>query len=314
MATPNTLTAIKNTVRRIVSAPSTLQLSESDLEDYINAFYVQEMPLTFKTDQLRTVYELFTAPNQDVYSVDVNQYQEFQDPVLVNGRPGNLLKDRQTFWTKWSKQATVERGAATGDGTIGPYAWTTSATPILKSSVVIGTLDTSSTAMKVEDDGTGNLVLAGTSTNVGSVNYLTGAVSFSPIVAVLSGQNINMWYRPYTTGYPIDVLFWNNEITVRPVPDDVYKIEINAILSPTAFAQNSDRPVLDEWWQFIALGASLKILRDRQDMDGVSNMMPLFERQRALILERQSSEEIGQRNSTIYSGETGYGPSYYERW
>ena len=299
---PNTLQAVKNTVRRITASPDPSQLSESDLEEYINGFYVQELPASIKTDQLRTVLEIFTTPNIDTYAVDVNTYQELQDPILVNGRIGNLFKDRSSFYSRWNRQSVLQTPAV-GDGTTGPYSFTLSSVPILPNTLVIGSTDTAGNAIKIEDDGEGNLVDAGTTASIGSINYATGAVSVTTSVAVASGSSINVWGYWYQPGYPIDVLYWNNEITVRPVPNDVYRIEITAILTPTAFAANSSTPVVDQWWQYVALGAAVKIMRDRQDMDGVANITPLMEEQRGLILERQANEEIGQRNSTIYSGE-----------
>jgi len=66
--------------------------------------------------------------------------------------------------------------------------------------------------------------------------------------------------------------------------------------------ETTDNPTLNQWWQYIAIGAAIKVLEDRQDMDGVANLIPLFDRQESLVLERQGVEEIGQRNSTIYNG------------
>ena len=297
----NTLQGIKNTVRRLVSSPDPSQLSEADLEAAINSFYVQEVPASVKTDQLRTVLEIFTSPNVEKYDVDVNTYQELQDPVFINGRPGNLYKDRSTFYGKWSRQSQVQT-PATGDGTVGPYNFTLSNMPILPGSVVIGTVDTGGGIVKVEDNGSGGLVEANTSTSVGSIVYSTGVVSFTPTQAILSGQGINVWSTYYTAGYPSDILYWNNQVSVRPVPDDVYRIEVNAILTPTAFAANDSRPVVDQWWQFVSYGTAIRIMTTRQDMAGVENIKPLFLEQRSLVIDRQASEEIGQRNVTIYSG------------
>ncbi|MBS0654064.1 MAG: hypothetical protein JSR39_11135, partial [Verrucomicrobia bacterium] len=54
--------------------------------------------------------------------------------------------------------------------------------------------------------------------------------------------------------------------------------------------------------QYIAYGTSIEILRQRQDMQGVANLMEGFKRQEAMVLERQGVEEINSRNNTIYSG------------
>ncbi len=60
----------------------------------------------------------------------------------------------------------------------------------------------------------------------------------------------------------------------------------------------------------------MEILRERQDFEGVENLSEGFMRQEALVLERQGVEEIGQRNTTIYSStvpQGGYG-LFYGGW
>jgi hypothetical protein len=82
--------------------------------------------------------------------------------------------------------------------------------------------------------------------------------------------------------------------------------------------ETTDNPTLNQWWQYIAIGAAIKVLEDRQDFDGVSNLMPMFQRQESLVLERQGVEEIGQRNATLYSStvmqqgwNNGFGQGWY---
>jgi hypothetical protein len=70
----------------------------------------------------------------------------------------------------------------------------------------------------------------------------------------------------------------------------------------------TDHPVLNQWSQYIAYGVACEILRDRQDMEGVQNLMEGFKRQEGLVLERQSIEEIGQPNITLFNTtQTGFG-------
>ena len=78
-------------------------------------------------------------------------------------------------------------------------------------------------------------------------------------------------------------------------------------LTPVQFMQTTDSPILNQWWKYIAYLAAAEILRDRQDMDGVANLMEGLKRQEGLVLERQGTEEIGQQNKTIYNAEYGYG-------
>lgn len=141
---------------------------------------------------------------------------------------------------------------------------------------------------------------------IGVVNYVTGQIAFTlPNGQSLgNGEVFRIWVSQYTTGRPYAVLFWNNEISIRPVPKYAHKIEIESYLSPCQFMQNSDNPILNQWAYYIAYGTSMEILRDRQDIEGVENLREGFMRQESLVLERQGVEEIGQRNSTIFAGST----------
>jgi len=144
-------------------------------------------------------------------------------------------------------------------------------------------------------------------TNVGTINYVTGVTSINFALANVtpaSGALANVWVSQYTVGRSYCLLFWNNEFTVRPVPDKTYKVEVETYLSPIQFLQSTDLPILTQWWQYIAYGASCEILRERQDFDGVAALQEGFKRQEALVLERQGVEEINQRNATIFSEST----------
>ena len=147
-----------------------------------------------------------------------------------------------------------------------------------------------------------------TSQYCGTVNYVTTQITVNFPVAPAAGTMINVWASQYQVGRPYNLLFWNNELTIRPVPDNVYLCEIETYLTPVQFMNSTDNPQLNQWAQYIAFGVALEILRDRQDMEGVQNLMEGFQRQEALVLERQAIEEIGQPNITLFnSTQQGYG-------
>lgn len=142
----------------------------------------------------------------------------------------------------------------------------------------------------------------------GTVNYVTTAITVNFPVAPAAGTMINVWASQYQVGRPYNLLFWNNEFTIRPVPDNVYQVEVEAYQTPAQFLQTTDNPVLNQWAQYIAFGAAAEILRDRMDTEGVENLQEGFKRQEALVLERQAVEEIQQPNITLFnSTQTGYG-------
>lgn len=142
----------------------------------------------------------------------------------------------------------------------------------------------------------------------GTVNYVTTSITVNFPVAPAAGTMINVWAATYQVGRPYNLLFWNNEFTIRPVPDNIYLVEVETFQTPVQFMTTTDNPILNQWSQYIAYGAAREILRDRQDLEGVSNLEEGFMRQEGLVLERQSIEEIGQPNITLFnSTQTGYG-------
>lgn len=142
----------------------------------------------------------------------------------------------------------------------------------------------------------------------GTVNYVTTQFNVNFPVAPAAGTMINIWAATYQVGRPYNLLFWNNELTIRPVPDNVYLVEVEVFQTPSQFMNTTDNPTLNQWSQYIAYGAACEILRERQDMEGVENLMEGFKRQEALVLERQAVEEIQQPNITLFnSTQQGWG-------
>jgi hypothetical protein len=136
---------------------------------------------------------------------------------------------------------------------------------------------------------------------IGTVDYVTGEFNLTFPVPPGNGSEIVVKVSQYQPGRPYSLLFWNNELTIRPIPDEIHKVEVEIYLTPTQFLAATDTPILDQWWQLLALGSSVKILEDRQDMEGVENLMRLFEKQEGIVLERQGVEELFVPNYTIFN-------------
>lgn len=147
---------------------------------------------------------------------------------------------------------------------------------------------------------------------IGTVDYVTGNFNINFPVAPAAGTQITLWVSQYQTGRPFSVLFWNNEFTIRPVPKLIHKVELEVYLTPVQFMLSTDLPILNQWAQYLAYGAAMEILRDRQDFEGVEGLMEGFKRQEALVLERQTIEEIGQPNINLFNTTQPY--SVYGGW
>lgn len=148
---------------------------------------------------------------------------------------------------------------------------------------------------------------------VGTVDYVTTAMTLTLPVPPAAGSQLTVWAVTYVPGRPYNLLFWNNEITLRPVPDQIYLVEVEVFQTPTQFLETTSDPQIQQWWQYIAYGAAMEILRERQDFDGVDSLMEGFRRQEALILERQAVEAIGQPNITLFNSTVG-GYNYGWGW
>jgi hypothetical protein len=140
---------------------------------------------------------------------------------------------------------------------------------------------------------------------IGSVNYQTGVFNVNFPIAPNPAIPMTLWVSQYQPGRPYTLMFWNNEMHVRPIPKFIHKIEIEAYQTPVQFMATTDNPILNQWWKYIGYGVAIEILRQRQDVEGINNLMEGFTRQEGLVLERQGVEEIGQRNTTIFSSTIG---------
>lgn len=327
----STVAQIRLKVRRLTASASESALTTADLDNYINTFYNQDFPYAIKLDQLRSVYTFFTTPNIDRYPLNVNYNQGIRDPVYFEGVKGFFYKDRDQFYSMFPRFPSKFL-PMTGDGVTTTFNFTLPG-PFLSTMVVIGGTDVTGAPIRVVDDGgrnttQGNLLYITTnnvgdqvpatpntspippavplpSNAIGTVNYVTGVFAVTFPVPPIAGQQLTVWVSQYQTARSYTLLFWNNEFQVRPVPDNVYKVEVETYLTPVQFMLSTDVPNLTQWVQYLAYGAAMEILRDRQDMEGVANLTEGFKRQEGLVLERQGTEEIGSRNVTIMSGSTG---------
>lgn len=219
--------------------------------------------------------------------------------------------------------------------------------PFYSKEVIIGGVDAGGNSITISDDGKGNLLylvpnsvisippqppstqlpnpaLPGmynlntgnpglyNPTYIGIVNYVTGQFNFTlPFgLSLAAGTLLTIRIAQYTTGRPVSLLFWNNEFTIRPCPKFIHQIKIETFLTPVQFMQQNDVPILNQWAQYIAYGTACEILRQRQDVEGVQNLMEGFKRQEGLVLERQSVEELYMPTPTLFNSPStySYGP------
>jgi hypothetical protein len=309
----STLAQIKKKVRRLSASPSINQLTNADLEEYINTFMDQDFPSHLKIWNLNDTLDIYTVANEDQYSFDTTENFSISQPVYVDGYQATYTQSRDEFFRIYPKLITEYTGSS-GDGSAGPYTFTISQVPFLKRQVTLSVIDSTGNTQSCHDvpdtlsNSTGTFLdntSPATSTLSGTINYVTGAVSITWTNTIDASQSIKAKVSNYQASRPNGVMFFKDQITMRPVPDGVYRVTFNVYRKPIQLLDSAAGPEVQQWWQYIAFGAAIKILQDRQDMESIQNLIPFFKEQEALVLYRTATQMAEERTATIYSGVTG---------
>lgn len=358
---PPTLTQIQQKVRRLTRTPSTSQLSDAELNNYINTFILYDFPESIRSFNFRTEYSFYTNPGQDTYNTDIdsfsgatnnplynfqNKYLSIHPPVYIAGYSSFYSQSPEQFYGIYPKVNSIQL-ITTGTGGPGPFTGTIntqgSIVPpnfnqritLLQNNVLFSATGASAVGVqegmaKVDvplvDGATGFKINIGNLYDPNSaaytaalrtpptvvdpnntINYLTGVFTVTFPFNTVVGTPINSQSVPQISSIPQGMLFYSNQFTLRPVPDQAYRVNFEVYQRPTALLATGQTPELEEYWEYIAYGASVKIFQDRMDMDSVQMIFPEFRRQENMKLRRTIVQNTNQRTSTIYTEQVGYG-------
>lgn len=314
-------------VRRLTASASPLQIPDVPdttnpysvgITDYINSFYSYDFPAQYRALKLKDKYTFNTVNGIDTYAFDSENYTTVEMPCYCAKREIQLFNDPWSFFGvnfNWQYQNNF----TSGNGTTGPYSGFTSATPILRSvnnldtaltypvsrvQNILITANTATSTANVTDDGNGNLI--GDCQVGGTINYSTGTIANLTFTSSIpSGNEIQIQYNPFEASIPLSILFFQNQFTLRPVPDRGYTIELVAYRQPSQALANTPAftgsPELSEWWEIIAIGAAKKIYEDRLDPDGIALMDKMLGEKYRLVETRTYAQLGKQRISTIFA-------------
>lgn len=355
IAGTTTLSAIETKIRRLTRSPSTAQLSQVDLDNYINTFVVYDFPEILRTFNLHTDFSFYTNPGQDTYNTDIasfagainnplynfqNKYLTVNPPVYIAGFGSAYFQSPERFFAVYPKVNSIQL-VATGNGTTGPFTGTVNAQQsiipptsnqfiyLLQNNVTFSAIGEPAAneregMVKVDvplvDPATGfklnignlydpntaayNAAITTPPTVVdpnNTINYLTGVFTVNFPLNTIVGTPINSQTVPVNTALPQSLMYFSNTFTVRPVPNQAYRVNFQVYQRPTALLTAGQSPELEEYWQYIAYGAAKKIFEDRMDLDSVALIMPEFRRQETLCLRRTLVQNGTQRATTIYA-------------
>lgn len=343
------LTAIESKIRRITKSPSQNQITSAQILEYINTYFLYDFPQELRLKNCLSNFKFATVPNQENYVLPTDTIITIEPPVYVNGYQCYFTQDQGNFYRLYPRLAVPTTGPS-GNGTAGPYTFTLSPAPVVQGQVVVSLIDnatgssiavaTDNPSKPVSNTGTltGNGVASGS-----TINYLTGAISITFTSLVPNTESILAQSVPYNASRPVSVLFYNDIISLRPIPDQCYMVEIQAFVNPLValtgqttnpptlnatpdemlpsppnvatvpigFNNVSDTAQLKQWWQLIAWGASMKIFEDRGDLENIARFSPLYDQQKRLVLRRTLVEMANERAATIYTDQLAPGQFGY---
>jgi len=366
-APDSTLAAIEKKVRRLTRSPSTAQLTDLDLQDYINTFVVYDFPEHLRTFNLRKTFTFYTNPYQDSYPTDElsfgnpalnptilnnplynfqNNYISVHPPVYVAGYQTLYTQSREQFFGYYPKVNSIASTGFNGDGITTLFTGVINTqgaiipntfnqiVGLLQRNVLFDSADTNLNGLSLVDipvinATTGNPTVLGNlydpssgayktallsppttpftapfAPGTGVINYATGAYTINFTAAPGPNLPINSQTVPQVLGLPQAVLYYANTFVVRPLPDQVYSVNIEVYQRPVSLLQQGQSPELEEYWQYIAYGAAKKILEDRMDLESVALLMPEFKKQECLVLRRTIVQYTNERTATIYTEQT----------
>lgn len=342
MPADSTLAAINNKVRRITRSPSVQQLSDADLNQYINTFVLYGIPTSLRLFNLRQTFTFYTSPFIDTYSTNTtdvnsplydfkNKYMSVVEPVYIAGYPAFYSQSREQFYGIYPIVNNIASIGVTGDGITTTFSGTVNnsnaplppgpgnfLTPVLQNNVTFSAIDINNNGLVMSDvpppigmGSIGQLVVPDTPPGPfdpnNFIDYVTGQFTVTFPTAPAAGTTINSETVPYVAALPQSICYFNDSFILRPVPDQCYPVNMEVYTLPTQLLNSVDEPNLKQWWQYIAFGAAKLIFEDRMDYDSINMMLPSLKEQEAFVLRTTIVQNTRQRVGTIYTESTGLG-------
>lgn len=335
-----TLQDIRLKIRRLTRSPSSNQITDAEIDSYINTFILYDIPAHVRLFSLKTTHTFYTQPGQDIYPTDADQLLNVQEnplydfnnryisvhtPVFSAGYEIPFFQSRGEFYRLYPLTKNIIDTNLTGNGVQTMFTGTIGQVGQVENSVIVQnetsiySIDSDGMAVTMVDqplvDATtglrqrlGNLYRPGNvpvaPTNIldpnNSINYDTGDFTVTFINAPAVNEPIRANILQRTTSRPNVLLYYNNKFIVRPVPDRVYDIAFSVYQRPTELINANDIPQLEQWWQWIAYGAAKKVFEDRLDLESVQLIMPEYKMQEKLVLRRTLVQQSEFRTPTIY--------------
>jgi len=282
-----TLANLRVLTRRYSGREDADEISDSQLNAYINEYLTIYFPLDVKLYDRFQSYFINLYPGVAVYDVD-QDIVLLNNPQFANGLSLAFYTDPRSFYELYQNQYHAYL-LGTGNGSTLTFTGTVQQLPIIPSSPYV----TDGTEMLTDKTGSG--ILSGNLGGYGTINYATGYISATFNTAPSGSDDIQVYYDWFNVGQPRAVLFYQNQLQIRPIPAKPTMLRCNTYWRPSTLTADSSSITNPEWSRMIAMGAALIILKENMEIDAVSTLYSLWSQEFSLVQERSNSQLITGR-------------------
>ncbi|MBW2561559.1 MAG: hypothetical protein JRE40_12000 [Deltaproteobacteria bacterium] len=303
-----TLTEIRAHWRELTGRSTTGAISDTDVNKWINDYYVNYFAEDANVDDLNDFNTFTTAPT-DTGEYDLAQgVLKIDDPITVNGNMIEFYADAQLFFERHpdDEQYITDPGIAIGS--VDPikvlhdafsYNIAGNAYSKATSEVAFSGLSTvpqhlyGAFSLTIDADGDITINEAGANstgyaTPALAINALeaadsdsaymgyvtvvsTDAGGFVPGTTALDDAAVTDTYtdgQPKNHNQPTAAVRYADKLYLRPRPDDIYRVKYPYIKRPDAL-EAADAPLDAKWGTMIALGAAILFLATKGEQERV---------------------------------------------
>jgi hypothetical protein len=332
----SSLQQIRNQVRILTRSLNTSQLSDQSIDNYINEFLLYDFPEILRSQYFHSTFTFYTEPFVDTYEniTDnalssnplynfINKYTSFNPPLYIAGIQSDWEQSMTKFYQIYPPIKSINSIGVNGDGATTAFQGNVSVNfdgpnsntigLILPGSVLFESMNSSGVGISLVDykvPGTntvGALGPVGQPVNTlpspyGQINYITGEfnLNFAGVGIPAAGVPINSQLILVQPSKPLSVLYYDNKFVVRPVPDQVYQITMQAYVRPIELLSLNQMPKVGQMARFISYGATKKIFEDRMDTDSLQKILPAYLQYRDQVERPTIMQLNNQRSPTMF--------------
>lgn len=309
----STLLDIKNAVRELTGRIAPNQMTDATLVNWINTYYVFDLPREIRTPELRVNINILLNAHQQAYPLtqyttnlalpNITNFQAWitsiYPPIFCGGREIAFTQSQAEFfgYNPKNQQRTV---AGVGTGLPVAITYTIPGAPLVPGQVVFSTEDLVGGSIRRRDNGVGGFVDENNNVVAGTINYVAGIVNGLDMGIPALGANIYAYSNGYSPSWPNMMLLFNNTLYFWPIPDQGYQVTFEADITLPDLVNDGDQPLQREWWQAITYGTAIKILRFYLETETIEQLMPEYERQLDFVNRKQITQQSVSRTPTIY--------------